>query len=233
MKFIVKADEPERLLEWKQNNAEFDDVHYDVYQFPKPEVKKSLLCEQGFICAYTMLRVSSDSSHIEHIKPRTVSKNEIPPNYAETVEYQNLFACYPKTGVSGQPCCPFGAELRGSWWEPELFILPLDKTCEDRFRFLPDGSVEPTDTNDLAAQNTIERLGLDSPELKQLRVAAFDGEGILVTSENSITETEARGLSVAVMQRVEGKFGEFAIAIMQVAVDYANRLMAARKNSDL
>ena len=106
-------------------------------------------------------------------------------------------------------------------------MRPLDDDCESRFRFLPDGSVVPTIADDVAAQETIKNLALDNPELKDLRTYAYDEEGILFTSANALTETEARSLAENIVQRTEQGFSEFCISIRQVALEYADRLRNA------
>lgn len=227
MKRILKTEQPSRLREWKSNNEHIDEVHYDVLGFPKEEVKGALLDEQGSICAYTMLRITPETSHIEHLVPRSVSRGSDPPRNEETVDYQNLVACHPKLGVPGQHGCPYGADRRGNWWDPENFVRPIDEDCESRFRFLPNGSVEPMVAGDVPAHETIQNLGLDHPELKDLRTYAYDEQGILFASENALTEAEARSLAEDMTQRTDQDFSEFCTAIAQVALDYADRLRDA------
>ncbi|MBK7994613.1 MAG: hypothetical protein IPK14_14885 [Blastocatellia bacterium] len=56
----------------------------------KNVVHNSLIKEQGSICCYTGIRISVDSSHIEHLKPQTICVGN------EDVEYNNLLAAYPR-----------------------------------------------------------------------------------------------------------------------------------------
>lgn len=51
-----------------------------------PELKSTLLEEQGYLCAYCMQRISEDTMKVEHIKPRSKNKEL-------NFEYKNLVAC--------------------------------------------------------------------------------------------------------------------------------------------
>lgn len=58
----------------------------------KPELRKALLREQGYICAYCMQRISESNSRIEHLKSRHHN-----PKLA--LDYQNMVICC--SGMSG------------------------------------------------------------------------------------------------------------------------------------
>lgn len=59
--------------------SHFDDMPSDV----KKELRRSLLAEQGYLCAYCMKRIDEEHVKIEHYEPRS-PENEL--------EYGNLFA---------------------------------------------------------------------------------------------------------------------------------------------
>ena len=84
-------------------------------------------------------------------------------------------------------------------------VSPLDEDCETRFTFTANGDIFPRD-NDLAAKETIVRLGLDLPKLNALRAAAVDALADL--SETDITKLLTRGS--------DGRFLEFHTTIKQV-----------------
>ncbi len=60
---------------------------------------------------------------------------------------------------------------KGGWYDPGVYISPLDPTCEVRFRYTFNGQIEGTDPN---AQTTVEKLKLDLPKLNALREAAIE-----------------------------------------------------------
>jgi hypothetical protein len=56
-----------------------------------------------------------------------------------------------------------------------LFVSPLRADCTSRFSFDRRGNITATQTGDVAADETIERLGLGLKELTALRKAAIQG----------------------------------------------------------
>lgn len=208
MKKIVKNPQPELLIKWfKEERRENRDVSYE-YGFKAVSiiengekknlytiVKESLLDEQGFLCCYTGKRIDLDSSHIEHLKPQSISKenrNAGIPDF-DDVNYQNLLAAFPKkmletdvlTGQKKHTECEFGAEARK---DEVLPITPLDDNCEEKFSFNEFGEIKPTNNEDEDAIQTIKLLDLDNPRLKDERKNVIDA--ILLTEY--LTEANVR-----------------------------------------
>ncbi len=70
MKFIRKAPEPRLLRQWRlENRRSPQNLSYqNIPSKAKAELRASLLEEQGHLCAYTMMRISTaERGHIEHI----------------------------------------------------------------------------------------------------------------------------------------------------------------------
>ena len=109
MKYIRKGARPLALRNWESSNARLPGVQYGSHGFPRADVQGALITEQGSICAYTMIRIGADSSHVEHIKPQTVSHAEGHPE--ETFDYHNMVACYPGSPKAGDAKVTFGAIL--------------------------------------------------------------------------------------------------------------------------
>jgi len=131
------------------------------------DLKDALLAEQGFICAYTGIRIDNDSMHIEHLKPR---HHRV---YLEDVRYTNLVACFPKEDEGGSSTVGFGARAKDRWWHATNFVSPLDQHCETRFRYTEGGAVRPNPVGHVPATTTIKKLNLNDKKLKQLRHAAI------------------------------------------------------------
>ncbi len=77
MRLIIKNKEPKSLTNYKnKSHTRYNDMDFNV----KQDVKKSLLNEQGGLCAYCMTRISItnnkafDTSKIEHFKPQSKFK---------------------------------------------------------------------------------------------------------------------------------------------------------------
>ena len=227
MKFITKRKEPLRLRAWRRLTKTFADASFDTHQFPKDEVKRSLVDEQGGLCAYTMIRIDISNSHIEHLKPRTISKGE--GKLHETTDYAgNLVACYPNTGLAETSACPFGADFRKSNWDSQLFVTPLDGTCENRFRFNTDGKVSVAES-DSGARWTSETLNLNEPSLVELRRSEIRRHGLSLNAGTVVTASEARRIAEDVCRKSRGQFAEFCIAIRHAALDYASKLEKAQQ----
>lgn len=86
MRKIIKQAEPK---EWTEHRLTFG-ADYEA----KPELRESLLEEQGYICAYCMRRIpvrdknSNESSRIDHILSR-----EKHPDHK--LDYRNMVICCP------------------------------------------------------------------------------------------------------------------------------------------
>jgi uncharacterized protein (TIGR02646 family) len=162
MRWIRKQNEPRQLTEWRSqcnNDINFNYALLRQDHDTITAIHSSLLEEQGWICAYTGLRIEANSSHIEHVKPQQHCQA------SETVTYTNLVACYP---APNSPDPPYGAKKKDNWPSPDeehLFVSPLDGACETRFTFTLKGTIA-ANNEDLAAKTTIAKLGLDHGELE-------------------------------------------------------------------
>ena len=121
--------------------------------------------DQGGLCAYTMRRIDSNSSHVEHIKPRSRCRQDL---RGSDLDYTNLVACFPRHDVKGQP--RYGARLKDNWWDNDgtEFVSPLQSTCEQVFRFKLNGEIEAINKR-TEAITTIDVLGLDHKSLTEDR----------------------------------------------------------------
>jgi len=227
MRRIIKGPEPEALRSWKVENAEVpQNLTYE--NMPKPAVKAQMLVEQGYLCAYTMQRIqSADECHIEHIVPQSQALQSDAPHL--NIDYNNLLACIPSDTPGHRPSIsnfPYGATKKGgSHVDEDTFVSPLHEAVETRFRYLPDGSVEPA-VGDEAAAGTITILALNHNQLIELRQAAIE-EGVL-DRDTALSADEAEALSQAIMTAdPAGRLPEFCLAISQVAAGYADKRRAA------
>jgi uncharacterized protein (TIGR02646 family) len=224
MKKINKGQQAQALMQWRAANVDTpQNLKYNQGGFPRERVLEGLLRDQGYLCAYTLKRISVESSHIEHIKPqccceaedRDRVKNGQACTY-EDIAWQNMVACFPRPGA---PQPEYGAVVKGKWWDPYLFVSPLSQNCEQRFRYLKDGSVEAAVAGDMAVNQTINRLKLDNPKLAELRRQAILAAGIHPKAQNAITsQAVVRRLIQGWQQRyADQSFTEFCTAMIQAA----------------
>lgn len=168
MKKISKTHPPVSFRKWLDENRLLDCSYETLVGKPAHiALKKQLLKEQGFLCAYTGLEISESTSHVEHLKPQNKCVDH------EDVEYRNMVACFPYDG--GNKSFGFGAPVKGGWWKPEDFISPLTEECERRFSFAWSGKIRPEPADHKGAKETIKNIGLGHENLKKLRLAAIKG----------------------------------------------------------
>ncbi|MCY2992139.1 MAG: TIGR02646 family protein [Planctomycetota bacterium] len=231
MKHIKKSAPPQQLISWAAANAGLPSLRYGHGGFPHPAVHKSLIAEQGCICAYTMIRIDESTSHVEHLKPQTVSRKE--ENPSETADYRNIVACYPKQHIAGDPPVKFGAIFRGEAWDPVKFLSPLNAACEARIRFGTDGKVRPWKSTDAGAKWTIGTLALDASSLTEYRRAAIEARGVSLAADEPLTRKEAQRIVAGICTRnTDGRFHPYCVAIKHAAEEYLRLIekKAKRRN---
>jgi len=167
MKHISKGEEPSFLTVWKKNDKMCKRGKPNENRLKsqeKKELKRSLIKEHGAICCYCRVRIGPDNSHVEHFRPRN--------NYPELqLEYDSLLcSCQSELEKREPRHC---GNAKGSWFDENLTISPLDPECESQFEYLEDGSIRPSDRNDEGAKQTIAHLALDIEKLNELRKAAM------------------------------------------------------------
>ena len=163
MKHIVKNQEPQEFIDWKNNANENWQPTYDNLQNPEKGILyHSWLEEQGYICCYCERELKENDYHIEHLRPKD---RTLFPELQ--LDYSNLLCSCQRNNQRKTPLhC---GNSKGNWFDETLLISPLDPTCEDQFIYSYDGHIYPSDEGNLAAITTIEKLKLDIDKLIDLR----------------------------------------------------------------
>jgi uncharacterized protein (TIGR02646 family) len=228
VKFIVANHPPAELIAWIANSRSNGiDVNYDtvgqvkmggVTKDVKDAIKRQRLEDQGYICAYTMVHIEEGTSHIEHLKPRSLSKAQGKPE--ETLDYGNLVACFPANGGDTSHGC--GAPVRG---EKILALTPREQRCERVLRFKSSGRVEAA-IPDPALGDMIERvLCLNTAWLLSIRRGAILNAGVALASPKPLGASEAARLAGTIStHKSGGKFTPFCVAIAHAAREHIDRL---------
>jgi uncharacterized protein (TIGR02646 family) len=226
MRSIKKGAEPRELIDWKHDNAKSPlNLIYGGGGFPAESVRKALLLEQFHLCAYTLKSLKTaveceaknldtrHSCHIEHFLPQSRK------NAAETIDYQNILACYPPS--DSKEACQYGAQAKADY-DPGTypFVSPLSPSAEKHFHFANDGSV--TGVTD-AGLVTVTVLQLDHPALVSDRKAVIRG-WLEPKKGKPITASAARRL-VSEMSQPDQKnrLRQFCVAVAQTATAHAER----------
>lgn len=228
MRTIQKRSEPQRLTQLRAAFRNDPNFGYGLIDSNlRKEIVRSLVEEQGAICAYTGRRISVNSCHIEHPKPQVHCQP------GEDVEYTNMVACFPAPNA---PRVLYGANHKGSWpdaTQAYLFVSPLRPNCETRFVFSLRGQIGPSSMNDAAARETIKKLGLDHEVLTQLRKAAIDATLCLHGKGPASLDVSSARRRLAGLVRATngtGRLEAFCFVLKQALEKHITRIEAIRSS---
>lgn len=225
MRTIAKGEEPRDLLDWKRDNQTTpQNLTFRAGGFPGEAVRRALLDEQLHLCAYTLkaLKTSaqceaqgqgtSQSCHIEHWLPQSRKID------AETIDFQNMLACFPGSHVGG---IPYGAHFKGGDdTGVNALVSPLSPRAEQHFKFYRDGTVEGLSQQGRA---TIAALCLDHATLNNDRAAVIKGR-LEPKTGKPISAAAARRLAQEVFKpNAQRCLPAFCVAIAQAALIHAER----------
>ncbi len=209
MKRILKGPEPQEFTEWKETEGPTAEWRNLSGTLTGKRLHEALALEQGCLCCYCCMRIDLESGDVEHIKPRS--------RFGDLeLEYSNLLAsCVEreKPRRRGDLHCN---KRKGNWYDEGLFVSPLDHDCERWFRYSGDGRILPVEQSErtAAAQETIERLGLNSTLLVRSRKMAI--EGLLREIEDLNSDGLRTYLRKLNARDDEGRFTPFAPPLIYI-----------------
>ena len=227
MKHIQKTGSLQSYSEWCAQVAGTGKSDWrEVPSGQKEQVLKALVAEQGGLCAYTMRRIADSSSHVEHIKPQSRCREDLP---GSDLDYGNLLACFPRGDMSA----PFryGAQRKGGWWENDgaEFVSPLQPACEEVFGFRLDGGIEAIN-NRTEARTTIEVLGLDHRSLTEDRKRVIEEFIYGPKKSDPMSYTAAQRARNSICRRNGSDlFYEFCVAIRAALEEHMAALTKVRQ----
>lgn len=231
MKRIIKGNEPATFIKFKHDNEKAGiNVHYDTHlgEDERKPIKNALLKEQGNICAYTLKRISYETSHIEHLKPEELCRQDMKAG-RETVsdlDYANMVACFPIKGPKGISSDKyFGAIKKGQTWtnDGQDYILPLLATCEQNFKFNLSGQIEGTTDK---GRNTVKLLALDHAILTEERKKAIES---FIGKDKPIKKAKTTQAIAEIDKMENGNFIEFCIPIKHALTEHLAYLEKVEK----
>ena len=159
MMYIPNPIPPEAYIHWEKTEPK-ESQTFESNTFPKNQVKKALLDNQHYLCAYTLLRIDEERCHIEHFHPQSARPDE-------ATDLRNMFACFPKDRNIDP--VTFGAVAKDN--SVETIYNPHTKNLEKHFRYTKGGEIIG---NDEMADRTIKVLNLNDKILVARRKAAID-----------------------------------------------------------
>ena len=170
MKYSNKGAAPQSFVVWEdsQINAGVQPTYADLQSPEKDDVRRTLLQEQDFLCAYCGRGLSVDFSncHIDHFWPQNYFNGVSGED--RRLDHSNFFlSCRPSSlpGKAASSLPRTCGDAKGHWFDLQYYIMPSDQDCEARFRYDGAGGIHPTEHEDRAAQNMIENLNLGDVSL--------------------------------------------------------------------
>ncbi|MBL0047035.1 MAG: hypothetical protein IPP32_02925 [Bacteroidetes bacterium] len=215
MKRIIKGHEPASFIQFKQVNEKAGiQIRYDTHlgSEQKKPIKKALLKEQGYICAYTLKRISLDTCHIEHIKPEELCRQhrEAGVETVSDLDYNNMVACFPNKALKGIPKEKYFGAIKkdDNWGNNGLdYVLPLQLNCESNFSYDKNGGVLGTTDR---GKNTVSLLALDHVVLIEERKTAIEN---FIGKSNPIKKAKTTQAILDIDKLLGDKYAEFCIPI--------------------
>jgi len=131
----------------------------------KVDLLQILIDEQYGLCAYTGESLTLTNAHNEHLKPQSrclqeVKEAGLKPGEIDACDlhYENIVVAFTVEGVN-----PYGAYAKGDWYQPEVFVSPIDADCEEAFQYTLEGQIDVRDEAPRpdAARETIDKLRLN------------------------------------------------------------------------
>jgi hypothetical protein len=242
MKYIAKSRVPPAYAAWCTPNDDWRPSWGALDGNTRRLLQRSLLEEQGYLCAYCLRRISHEMEalpqgtqrprcHVDHVIPRVHqqrAETELPDEVHRSLEtlgisrgeldiaYVNLVACCPNAERGENPRC---GDHKG---HRDLPITPLQPDCESSFGYTEEGWVGAFDgETSRAAMDAIDILKLNRPELRNQRRMAL--EGIVAILEDWETlppelEREVREREIACYRNrdAQSRYQEFCTAILSM-----------------
>lgn len=159
MRFIKKGKEPNSLMEYKkQSNAYYDGCN-------KSDIRKALLKEQGYLCAYCMKRISEENMTIEHYD----AQSEI--SEKDALDYNNMLGvCLGNRGSKRKENLTCDAH-RGN---EVLTVNPFEKATIDFIKYDNEGKIYSENLNIDKDLNLTLNLNCRQVLLKENRRKALE-----------------------------------------------------------
>lgn len=165
MRHICKSTVPKSLDDFKERkHTMWKDIHKECDKHVYDDCLTQCELDQGELCGYTEIPLSSGKKHIDHYV-----KRDIDPNL--TFSWTNMIAAVKdyRFGADWKDDHIKKSDYDSSKKRYKNILDPVvdDFTC--RFKFYTDGFMEPSDCNDILAENTITMFNLNNETLKNRR----------------------------------------------------------------
>lgn len=182
MIFINKSSEPQELAAYKEKMENVGYVlRYEDLQNPEKEtVLKSLIAEQGGLCAYCMCRIpekeNGKGAYIEHIVPKSKNRNL-------DLEYRNMLAvCSGNRSMKNNR----DKSCDASRGDKDLTLNPCKADTLANIYYSNDGSIHSSNSKEEEELNDVLHLN-SARDLVHLRRSALDALFQYIEKENIVS----------------------------------------------
>lgn len=213
MKYIRKKDAPPKLKDYKTNfNATYEDCDKDV----KEAWEKTLLEEQGYLCAYTMQRIKAGRGNMkkEHFIPQKGKHG----NKALALDHNNVLAvCMGNEGKGKGKKDQYADTRKGDRLLDDR-LNPTNPLCEQVIQYNRRGKISSSIPEidkqicDQKNDNSNSILNLNHQDLVNGRLGAWEAAKRKLTkgTNNSLRVKDIDKLIIQYQKRNrEGKFMEY------------------------
>lgn len=169
MKYIKKTSIPEFFIEDTKRLVDWDDYR------KKRDLKQHILDEeQNQLCIYCESKVNLDTSHVEHIKPKSLDKANL------TFDYNNLSvscngSCHNEAVDNAHYTCGHRKDRDDTEYDETKFLNPTKITdVRGYFEYdLDDFKINPSNKDEIKAKYMIDILKLNDGSLPKARKIAL------------------------------------------------------------
>jgi uncharacterized protein (TIGR02646 family) len=206
MKRIVKGNEPNKLLEYRNTvDASYRNMLTDV----KDVIRKQLLEEQGYLCIYCLSRIPQKNRQIkiEHFLP------ESGETLSEELSYKNLFAVCD--GNEGSPFPDQHCDTRKG--NRLISLNPLDENVERQFVYEQSGYLRAKDEGKQVEVDDILNLNINTLVNSRKKLIEGTRKHLLKIKKQGIWSNQLlqKEIDKLYEKNSEGKFVPYCMAAIQ------------------
>lgn len=205
MLYIEKQREPIELTNEKRNGLK---SYNDMSSNTKTKIRKTLLREQGHLCAYCMQRIDLQNMTIEHYIPQNPSDREVDDMLS--IDYNNMLAvCSGNTNGPHRKNDLTCDKHRGNI---PLTVDPRDEYSIAKICYQDDGTIYSLDAEINRDLDETLNLNCEATLFKQNRKSVLDvvKQGILKRSaENRITNRQLEIMLAKLQTKNDEKYVPF------------------------
>lgn len=165
MRHICKSNVPKSLDDfYEHKHTMWKEIHEKCNKHVYDDCLTQCELDQDELCGYTEIHLSSGKKHIDHYV-----KRDIDPNL--TFSWPNMIAAVKdyRFGADWKDDHIKRSDYDFSKKRYKNILNPVIDNFSGRFKFNTDGFMEPSDSDDTIAENTITMFNLNDETLKNRR----------------------------------------------------------------